>query len=215
MRQIHQKEFQCQTMFLFASSCLSKLSNSLYSSRNTAVLQQPSQNLMHEHSLKNVHLQDSKKQEAQREVKLASEQLAPVLSQGVLVARHVDRPWQVAWVHVAQPELLLQFIFEEMQSERSRKQVRKKRRVNPLVFHDIIHIVLPQNIIPVNTGKGIYIHWQIKSKHFRIIISSFVFLTGLQHDPKDVLFAEKLTFSFRNQEAHQQPGAVNHMHPNK
>lgn len=47
-----------------------------------------------------------KKREVKRLSAIASEQLTPELSQGVLVARHVDRPWQVAWVHVAQPERL-------------------------------------------------------------------------------------------------------------
>lgn len=35
---------------------------------------------------------------------IASEQLMPELSQGGLVAKSVDRPWQVAWIHVAQAE---------------------------------------------------------------------------------------------------------------
>ena len=59
----------------------------------------------------NVSLRDGGKKYGKKEKSrvsaVASEQLTPELSQGVLVARHVDRPWQVAWVHVAQPELLL------------------------------------------------------------------------------------------------------------
>lgn len=50
---------------------------------------------------------------------VASEQHTSQLSQGVLVARHVDRPWQVAWVHVAPPVILLYFRLER-QTERSR-----------------------------------------------------------------------------------------------
>lgn len=52
---------------------------------------------------------------------IASEQITPKLSHGVLVARHVDRPWQVAWVHVAQSELLLYFKYAEKQRERNRE----------------------------------------------------------------------------------------------
>lgn len=67
--------------------------------------------------------------EREREVKklsaLASEQLTPELSQGVLVARHVDRPWQVAWVHVAQPELLLHF---NLRRGRGREAERRTKR---------------------------------------------------------------------------------------
>lgn len=50
-----------------------------------------------------------------------SEQLTPKLSQGVLIARHADRLWQVACVHVAQPELPLNFTFAEKLSERKQK----------------------------------------------------------------------------------------------
>lgn len=38
-----------------------------------------------------------------------SQQPTPELLQGALVARHVDRPWQVALVHVARPEPLLRY----------------------------------------------------------------------------------------------------------
>ena len=47
---------------------------------------------------------------------------------GSALARHVDRPWQVAWVHVAQPELLLYFRFEERQRERARESERARER---------------------------------------------------------------------------------------
>lgn len=66
------------------------------------------------------------KKEKSRLSDIASEQLTPELSQGVLVARHVDRPWQVAWVHVAQSELLLYSRYAEKQRERSR-EIQKKR----------------------------------------------------------------------------------------
>lgn len=65
-----------------------------------------------------------KKREVKRLSAVASEQHTPELSQGVLVARHVDRPWQVAWVHVAQPELLLYFAFAERRRGRHRKRKR-------------------------------------------------------------------------------------------
>lgn len=72
----------------------------------------------------NVNLRDRKKHKKKREVKrlsaITSEQLTPELSQGVLVARHVDRTWQVAWVHVAQPELLLYFRFAERHRKKKR-----------------------------------------------------------------------------------------------
>lgn len=66
-----------------------------------------------------------KKYEKKRGVKrlsaIASERLTPELSQGALVARHVDRPWQVAWVHVAQPELLLYFRFAERRKKKRKR----------------------------------------------------------------------------------------------
>lgn len=67
-------------------------------------------------------------QEIKRRISaMASEQLTPELSQGALVARHVDGPWQVALVHVAQLELLLHFTFPERQRQSSREKQKVKR----------------------------------------------------------------------------------------
>ena len=55
---------------------------------------------------------------------LASEQLTAELSQGVLVARHVDRPWQEAWVHVAQLELSYTSDLQRIREERGTEEKR-------------------------------------------------------------------------------------------